>query len=169
MVKEYWHGNACLTAAAYEDGLYLRFPDVEIRKRTVEWLKSYLDAPRRFKAMLTCYRGPSRSWISSFGIERRVANWHGHVHLCERDEPLKRYDDIDTLFEIGSYRLRLGIKRDKSSMRPQTQERWTLATAVAMMPAIRQIRLTPLSICCKMSFIDQFSCGIKENSLWQFK
>ena len=43
---------ALLTGAAYEEGLCMSSPDPEIRKRTVERLKSYLDAASRFNAIL---------------------------------------------------------------------------------------------------------------------
>ncbi len=43
---------ALLTGAAYEEGLCLSSPDPEIRDRTVERLKSYLDAASRFNAIL---------------------------------------------------------------------------------------------------------------------
>ena len=43
---------ALLTGAAYEEGLCLSSPDAEIRKRTVDRLKSYLNAATRFDAIL---------------------------------------------------------------------------------------------------------------------
>lgn len=43
---------ALLTGAAYEEGLCLSSPDPEIRQRTVERLKSYLEIARRFNALL---------------------------------------------------------------------------------------------------------------------
>ena len=43
---------ALLTGAAYEEGLCLSSPDPEIRDRTVERLKGYLDAASRFNAIL---------------------------------------------------------------------------------------------------------------------
>ena len=41
-----------LTGSAYEDGLCLSAPDEEIRRRTVERLKSYLPIGKRFNAIL---------------------------------------------------------------------------------------------------------------------
>ena len=43
---------ALLTGAAYEDGLCLSSPDPEIRERTVERLKSYLNVASQFNAIL---------------------------------------------------------------------------------------------------------------------
>ncbi len=43
---------ALLTGAAYDEGLCLSSPDSDIRKRTVERLKSYLDVASRFDALL---------------------------------------------------------------------------------------------------------------------
>ena len=43
---------ALLTGTAYEEGLCLSSPNLEIRKRTVERLKSYLDVASRFNAIL---------------------------------------------------------------------------------------------------------------------
>ena len=43
---------ALLTGAAYDEGLCLSSPDPEIRERTVERLRSYLDVASRFDAIL---------------------------------------------------------------------------------------------------------------------